>query len=122
MASILGALSVALGAFGAHGLRKVVPAETVASFETAVRYQFYHVFALVLVAIVYERFPERWLRWAGNCFIVGIILFSGSLYLLTAMKATGSVGISGIGIITPVGGLFFVAGWLLFFFAMLKRR
>lgn len=122
MGSILGALSVALGAFGAHGLRKVVPAETVASFETAVRYQFYHVFALVLVAIVYERFPERWLRWAGNCFIVGVILFSGSLYLLTAMKATGSVGISGIGIITPVGGLFFVAGWLLFFFAILKRR
>jgi len=122
VASVLGALSVGLGAFGAHGLKKVVPAETVASFETAVRYQFYHVFALLAVAVVYEKFPERWLRYAGNCFIIGIILFSGSLYLLTTMKATGSIGISGIGIITPVGGLFFMAGWLLLFFALLKNR
>ena len=119
-ASILGALAVGLGAFGAHGLKKIVGPETVASFETAVRYQFYHVFALLAIAIVYEKYPGKWLRYAGNCFITGIILFSGSLYLLTAMKATGSVGISGIGIITPFGGLFFIAGWLLLFFGLLR--
>jgi len=122
VASILGALSVGLGAFGAHGLKKVVPPEIVASFETAVRYQFYHVFALLAVAILFEKFPDRFLKWAGNCFIIGIILFSGSLYLLTVMKATDSVGLTGIGIITPFGGLFFMAGWLLLFFGLLKKR
>lgn len=122
VATILGALSVGLGAFGAHGLKKVVPAETVASFETAVRYQFYHVFALLATAILYEKFPDKWMRWAGNCFITGIILFSGSLYALTAMKATDSVGLTGIGVITPFGGLFFMAGWLLLFFGLLKNR
>ena len=122
VASILGALSVGLGAFGAHGLKKVVPAETVASFETAVRYQFYHVFALLAVAILFEKFPDRFLKWAGNCFITGIILFSGSLYLLTVMKATDSVGLTGIGIITPFGGLFFMAGWFLLFFGVMKKK
>ena len=122
VASVLGALSVGLGAFGAHGLKKVVPPEIVASFETAVRYQFYHVFALLAVAILFEKFPDRFLKWAGNCFIIGIILFSGSLYLLTVMKATDSVGLTGIGIITPFGGLFFMAGWLLLFFGLLKKR
>lgn len=122
VATILGALSVGLGAFGAHGLKKVVPAETVASFETAVRYQFYHVFALLATAILYEKFPDKWMRWAGNCFIIGIILFSGSLYAMTIMDATEMVGKKSIGIITPFGGLFFMVGWLLLFFALLKKR
>ena len=120
--AILGALSVGLGAFGAHGLKKVVPPETIASFETAVRYQFYHVFALIATGILFEKFPDKWMKWAGNCFIIGIILFSGSLYLLTVMKATDSVGLSGIGIVTPIGGLFFMVGWLLLFFALLKKK
>jgi uncharacterized membrane protein YgdD (TMEM256/DUF423 family) len=122
VATILGALSVGLGAFGAHGLKKVVPAETVASFETAVRYQLYHVFALLATAILYEKFPDKRLRWAGNCFIIGIILFSGSLYAMTIMDATEMVGKKSIGIVTPFGGLFFMAGWLLLFFALLKKR
>lgn len=67
-AVILGALSVGLGAFGAHGLKQLVPPETVASFDTGVRYQFYHVFALIATAILYEKFPGKMLRWAGNCF------------------------------------------------------
>lgn len=112
-AALLGALAVALGAFGAHGLKKYVPAESISTFETGVRYQFYHVFALLLVAILYERFPVKWLRFAGNCFLLGIALFSGSLYLLTAFKATETVGLEKFGIITPIGGLFFIAGWLL---------
>jgi uncharacterized membrane protein YgdD (TMEM256/DUF423 family) len=122
LSSILGALAVGLGAFGAHGLKKIVGAEIVAAFETAVRYQFYHVFALLATAIIYEKFPDKFLRWAGNCFVTGIVLFSGSLYLLTIIKATGSVGVSGIGIITPFGGLFFIAGWLLLFFGLIKRK
>lgn len=112
-AALLGALAVALGAFGAHGLKKYVPAESISTFETGVRYQFYHVFALLLVAVLFEKFPAKWLRWSGNCFLLGIALFSGSLYLLTAFKATETVGLEKFGIITPLGGLFFIAGWLL---------
>ncbi len=112
IASILGALSVVLGAFGAHALKKIVPPESVATFETGVRYQFYHTFALFVVAILFQSFPGKWLTAAGWLFIVGIILFSGSLYALTALKATNTVGLRGIGIITPFGGLFFVAGWI----------
>ena len=120
-ASLIGALSVALGAFAAHGLKQVVPAESVAIFETGVRYQFYHAFALLAVAILYEKYPGGLLQWAGNCFQIGIILFSGSLYLLTALKASETVGISKIGLITPFGGLFFIAGWILMVIAFIKK-
>ena len=120
-ASLIGALSVALGAFAAHGLKQIVPADTVAVFETGVRYQFYHAFALLAVAILYDKYPGSLLQWAGNCFQIGIILFSGSLYVLTALKATDTVGISKIGILTPFGGLFFIAGWILMVLAFIKR-
>lgn len=121
IAAILGALSVALGAFAAHGLKKIVPPETVASFETGVRYQFYHVFALLATGLLIDKMQNQWLTWAGYSFIIGIILFSGSLYLLTALKATETVGLNGIGIITPFGGLFFIAGWLLMLIGIVKQ-
>ena len=111
-ASVLAALSVALGAFGAHALKKIVPPESVVTFETGVRYQFYHTFALFVVAILFQTFPGKWLTTAGWLFIAGIILFSGSLYALTLLKATNNVGLKGVGIITPFGGLFFIAGWI----------
>ncbi|MBC7902820.1 MAG: DUF423 domain-containing protein [Gemmatimonadaceae bacterium] len=120
-ATLLGALSVALGAFAAHGLRQLVTPETAATFETGVRYQFYHTFALFIVGILYEKLPVSLLRWAGKCFLAGILLFSGSLYLLTAMKATDMVGLTGIGLITPFGGLFFIAGWTLLMVAFIKK-
>ena len=121
IAAALGALSVTLGAFAAHGLKKIVPPETVATFETGVRYQFYHTFALLFVGLLLDRMQGNWLVWAGYCFIASIILFSGSLYALTALKATETVGLNGIGIITPFGGLFFVAGWLLMLIAIIKH-
>lgn len=120
-AALLGALSVALGAFGAHGLKKIMPPETITTFETGVRYQFYHVFALLAVAILYDKFSADWMRYAGICFIIGIILFSGSLYILTALKATNTVGLTGIGAITPFGGLFLIAGWVCMFVSMFKK-
>lgn len=113
IAALLGALSVVLGAFAAHSLKNMTTdANTLEVFQTGVRYQFYHVFALFLVALLSERFSNRWMIWAGNCFITGIILFSGSLYLLTALKIAETAHSKLVGVVTPVGGLFFIAGWI----------
>ncbi|MEJ7766801.1 MAG: DUF423 domain-containing protein [Chitinophagaceae bacterium] len=118
---VFGALSVILGAFGAHSLKKMVSAETLAAFETGARYQFYHTLALMLVAILYEKFHNRWMVRAGYSYIIGTILFSGSLYALTAINATNTVGLAGLGILTPIGGLFFIAGWIFLIIATTGR-
>lgn len=117
----LAGLAVALGAFGAHGLKKIVAADTVATFQTGVQYQMYHALALILLGILYERFAYSTTVWAGWSFVFGVLLFSGSLYLLTAFKAKGVVGLSGIGIITPFGGLLFILGWALLVASLLKK-
>jgi uncharacterized membrane protein YgdD (TMEM256/DUF423 family) len=118
--ALLGGIAVALGAFGAHGLKRIVPPDTVGTFQTGVQYQMYHALALIATAIIFERFPNKLMSWAGISFCTGILLFSGSLYLLTILKATGKVGMEGIGIITPFGGLFFIVGWLLLFLGIMK--
>ena len=115
-AALLGALSVALGAFGAHGLKQVLGEKSLAIFETAVRYQFYHVFALALTAIVYRDYPRKVTRYAGMLFITGIILFSGSLYLLVAFPQ-----FPWLGAITPLGGVCFISGWIALGVACMKN-
>jgi uncharacterized membrane protein YgdD (TMEM256/DUF423 family) len=121
-AAVLAALAVALGAFGAHGLKKIVPPETVATFQTGVQYQMYHALALLAVAVVFDKFPGKLMNRSAICFITGIILFSGSLYLPTVFKATETIGLQGIGAVTPVGGLLFIAGWLFLFFGAMKKQ
>lgn len=121
-AALLAAAAVALGAFGAHGLKKIVDADSVATFQTGVQYQMYHSLALLATAIIFERFSNKWIKWAGACFIIGIILFSGSLYLLVALKANDQVGLKGIGIITPFGGVAFIIGWLFLFWGIIKKN
>ena len=111
-ACLLAALAVILGAFGAHGLKQIVPQETVSTFETGVRYHFYHSLALIATGILFDKGKKGWMKFAGISFFLGIILFSGSLYLLTIIRATDSVGLNKLGIITPFGGLFFIAGWI----------
>ena len=97
---------VALGAFGAHGLRTRLSPEMLAVFETGVRYQMYHALALLLTAAAIGRMGDaRLLAIAGWCFVAGIVLFSGSLYALTLS------GVSMLGAITPIGGLAFLIGW-----------
>jgi uncharacterized membrane protein YgdD (TMEM256/DUF423 family) len=120
IAAVLGALSVALGAFAAHRLKEIVSPDAVAVFETGVRYQFYHVFALLFVGLVSDRVSNRWVIWAGNCFIMGIIFFCGSLYTLTALKAAEISPMRLIGIATPVGGVFFIAGWVFLWLAFIR--
>jgi uncharacterized membrane protein YgdD (TMEM256/DUF423 family) len=112
-AAFIGALSVAIGAFAAHQLKAIVSAEVLQIFETAVKYQFYHVFALLAVGILYKEYGGKWLQWSGYLFISGIILFSGSLYLLCIAKHFQPADKSWIGAITPFGGLCFIAAWVL---------
>ena len=119
--ALLGAVAVALGAFGAHELKKIVPEETVLTFQTGVQYQMYHALALLLTGVLSERFPSKLTSYAGWFFIFGILLFSGSLYLLTFLKATETVGLSKIGLITPFGGISFIAGWLCLFASVIRK-
>jgi uncharacterized membrane protein YgdD (TMEM256/DUF423 family) len=121
IASLFGAIAVSLGAFGAHGLKKIVSAEIVSTFQTGVQYQMYHVFALFVAGILYEKFAGMWLRWAGILFICGIILFSGSLYLLAFLKATERIVPDAVGLITPLGGLFFISGWIFLLTGIVKK-
>jgi len=122
-AALFGALAVALGAFGAHGLEKISSDEKILhAYSTAVQYQMYHALALLAVAIIFERLPLSLVKWAANFFIIGIILFSGSLYLLTFLKTQNIAGTNIIGPITPLGGLSFIAGWVLLLTAALKKK
>ena len=120
-AALLGALSVMLGAFAAHGLKKILTAEDLQIFETAVRYQFYHVFALLAIGIIYKEFPAKLMVWAGRLFIAGIIIFSGSLYLLCYVKYN-QLPLNWVGAITPFGGVAFIAGWIMLLLAAVKRN
>ena len=112
---------MALGAFGAHGLKKLVPPETVSSYQTGVQYQMYHAFALLIVGMLADRLSRNLISWSGAFFVLGIVLFSGSLYLLSSLKAMNKVGVSGIGIITPIGGLMFMVGWILLLVAIIRK-
>lgn len=120
--AVLGAIAVALGAFGAHGLKKIVPAETVQTFQTAVQYQMYHALALLLTGLLYEKCSEKFVKTAGILFIIGVILFSGSLYILTAGKVAEISAMDKAGMITPLGGLAFIGGWLFLFLAAIRSR
>ena len=109
LAAILGALAVGIGAFGAHGLEPVLEAyNRVDTFETAVKYHFYHTFSIFLVGIlVAVGNSHKLLSASAWCFFAGILIFCGSLYILSVTNITW------LGAITPLGGLAFIAGWVL---------
>lgn len=119
--TVLAGLAVALGAFGAHGLKKVVSPENVAIYQTGVQYQMYHALALVLVGILSERILNSYLSYAGVLFVAGIILFSGSLYLIVSLYAMNKTVPTAVGILTPIGGLFFILGWICLLVSLLKK-
>ena len=120
--ALFAAMGVILGAFGAHMLKRYLDAPSLATFETGVRYQMYHAFALLIVGLVHAAYPTAGVRTANLLFTIGIVLFSGSLYALSFRSASGSVGIGGLGILTPIGGLFFIAGWLSLVWGILQAR
>ena len=108
IAAILGFLGVALGAFGAHGLEATFEANgRVDTFHTATQYQMYHTLALLAIAWLESKSPNRLLRWAGYLFIAGVVLFSGSLYILSIFD------VRIMGAVAPLGGLSFLGGWAL---------
>ena len=109
-------LAVALGAFAAHGLKNSLDAYSLAVFKTGVDYQMYHGLALLLVGILagFKQFPTFWLKVSAVAFLLGIIIFSGSLYVLATS------GIKWLGAITPIGGIAFLAGWSFLIVACLK--
>jgi uncharacterized membrane protein YgdD (TMEM256/DUF423 family) len=104
-------LAVALGAFGAHGLRARLSPEMMAVFQTGVQYHMYHALALILVSGIMGRMSGWLIQSAGWCFAAGIVFFSGSLYLLAV------TGVTTLGAVTPIGGLLFLIGWALLAFA-----
>lgn len=111
--ALFGMLSVMLGAMAAHALKSKVGDQELQIFETGVKYQFYHAFALLAVGILYKFYNTRLLKIAGYCFIAGIFLFSGSLYGLMIVKAKSLDGFNWLGPVTPIGGLLFILGWVL---------
>ena len=116
LGAILGFLGVVAGAVGSHGLAGRVPAQRLELFELAAQYQMYHALALMLVGTLYERWAGRLLLAAGGLFLIGTVLFSGSLYVLVLTDAAWA------GPLTPVGGTAFLGGWLMLAVAAIAAR
>lgn len=123
---ILGATAVGLGALGAHALKNQLPGGLITvdqlnGFDTAVKYQMYHTLAMMIVLIMSNNQPNKLLKFANTLFFTGIVLFSGSLYLLCTRNLIGAEWLRFLGPVTPIGGLCFVAGWLCISWAALKK-
>ncbi|MCC4211658.1 DUF423 domain-containing protein [Leeuwenhoekiella parthenopeia] len=116
--AILGLLAVILGAFGAHGLKESLTPEALNSFETGVRYQMYHALLMLLAAASFS-LPEKALKALFYLLLSGILLFSGSIYLLTTKSLTG-IDISAVAWVTPIGGALLIAGWALLVLNLIK--
>ena len=117
VAAIAGGLAVILGAFGAHGLKERLTADLLTIYETGVQYHFYHALALLALALATERIWQTVWAWrAAMCWIAGILVFSGSLYLLAI------TGLRWLGAITPIGGVAFILGWFCLLFTLPPLR
>jgi uncharacterized membrane protein YgdD (TMEM256/DUF423 family) len=106
LGAVFAGLSVAAGAFGAHSLKGLIAADRLVVFETAARYQMYHALALLIVGGMLTHLPEQNIRVAGWCFVAGIALFSGSLYVIAFTT------LRWVGVFTPLGGAAFLVGWI----------
>lgn len=116
VACILGMLGVGIGAFGAHALKEILMANNrLDTFELAVRYHFYHLLSLMTIGATFQLGNVTFLKWSANLLLVGILLFSGSLYVLAIFNQTA------VAIVTPFGGLFLIAGWALAAYGFYKK-
>jgi len=117
LSAFLGFLAIVLGAFGAHTLKEKLGVDAFNSYETGVRYMVYHVFALLFIN-TYSGFTNKTKNWISYLFFIGILFFSGSIFLITA----GGISAKNIWFITPLGGFLFILGWLTMVFAFLKKN
>lgn len=116
IAAISGLLAVAIGAFGAHGLKSRLAEDLMAVYQTGVQYHFYHTLALFMVGLLLLQYPQLGLlKWSGGLLVVGMMLFSGSLYVLAIS------GVRWLGAITPIGGVAFIAAWLCLLIAVYRH-
>ncbi len=122
-----GAIAVSLGALGAHGLKEkmkegLITMDNLQAFDTAARYQIYHSIALLAMAFLIDKFSVKLISSAAYCFMIGTVLFSGSIYILSTSSLLGLENVRWLGPITPIGGLFFVTGWVLVAVAGIKNK
>ncbi len=112
----LGCVTVIIGAFGAHALNALLSANgRLETYDLAVRYQFYHTLAILVTGTLMNQFPSKRLHYASLLFLLGIVFFSGSLYVLCL------TGLNALGAVTPLGGVLFISGWLLLLGGILKK-
>lgn len=124
---LLGAIAVALGALGAHFLKGKLPTGLITidqlnGFDTAVKYQMYHTLAMLALVLLSKNVSHKYINWAYYCFLIGIVMFSGSLYFLCTRNLFGAEWLKVLGPITPIGGLFFIAGWIFIAFIGLNKE
>ncbi len=119
-AAVLGAVTIAIGAFGAHGLKELIGESALQSFETGVRYQMYHVVVLLVIGMA-GSLSENTKKWIFRFFCFGILLFSGSIYLLALQEALG-FELKYLWPLTPLGGLLFILGWLRLGYGIIKLK
>ena len=117
---IFGVLAIILGAFGAHGLKKVLVADELATFETGVRYQMYHALFLMVLSML-PRVADDTKKWVFYAVVIGVVLFSFSIYFLATNKLT-AFDFRKIGWVTPVGGLFMIVGWVYLIISILTKK
>lgn len=113
IAAIAGFTAVAIGALGAHALKPLLSENQLQSFETGVKYHFYHAIVLLIIGIWNEQKRAAKLKWAANLILAGILCFSGSIYLLSTAHLFSTSGLKFLGPITPLGGLLFMSAWVL---------
>ncbi len=113
--------AVILGAFGAHSLKEQLSPDRIAIFETGVRYQFYHAISILIIACLMYFNRSKWLTYAAYFHSFGIVCFSGSLYLLSCRYLLGIETWTWVGPITPIGGFFFILGWISLIIAFWKN-
>jgi uncharacterized membrane protein YgdD (TMEM256/DUF423 family) len=121
LAAILGMIAVIFGAFGAHTLREMIDEKALGNWETGVRYQFYHALALLFIGVISLTDDSKKLRNAALMMTLGIVCFSGSLYLLS-LRSLINMPLQILGPITPLGGLFLIVGWIMLFFSQSEEK
>lgn len=108
---LVGVMAVILGAFGAHSLKSALPADKLVSYNTGITYHFYHLIAMTVAWSALASDGSKWAKRSFWCFLIGILFFSGSIYLLATRELIGLTNYKWLGPITPIGGAFFILGW-----------